>query len=215
MRLDQSGLPLFLQFKLCHQMIRGNCREATQGSFEVPCYRMHLQSARSSRQHEMLLDLEQKGQEVYYVAPEFHLAEELNDAFLQRLVCERSLWIRPSDIGPLPDDGDHHVSFEPGGQWTLFSEPTPFKAKRKFEDVATRLTSRLHERGRIEVAQEHLEGLADDIANIADKRHDIIQRPKDRSKESERLAAPLQRIAYYASVFLESQLFIVQERRDV
>jgi len=212
-RLDRPGLPLFLQFKLCHQMIRRNCREVTQGSFNVPCYRMHLRSARSSRQHEMLLDLEWKGQEVYYVAPEFHLAEELNDAFLQRLVCERSIWIRPSEIGPLPDDGDHHLSFEPGSRWTLFSEPRPIRAKRKFEDVATRLKSQLHERGRIELIHEHLEGLADDIAEIADKRRDIPQRQKDFSKESVRPAAPPQRVAYYASVFLESQLFIVQERR--
>ena len=214
MRLDRPGLPLFLQFKLCHQMIRRNCREATQGGFNVPCYRMYLRSARSSRQHEMLLDLEEKGQEVYYVAPEFHLAEELNDAFLQRLVRERSRWIPPSDIGPLHDDGDHHVSFEPGDQWTLFSEPGPIKAKRKFEDIATRLKSRLHERGRIEVAQEYLERLANDIAEIADKRHDITQRQKAFSRESVRPAAPLQRVAYYASVFLESQLFIVQEPRD-
>ena len=213
-RLDRPGVPLFLQFKLCDQMIRRTCREARQASFNVPCYRMHLRSARSSRQHEMLLDLEETGQEVYYSAPMFHQAEELNDAFLQRSVRARSIWIRPSDIGPLPDDGDHHVSFEPKSPWTLFSKPRPIEAKRKFEDVATQLMNRLRERGRIDISQEHLERLADAIERIADKRRDIRQRRRDISRESALPAAPLHRVAYYASVFLESQLFVVQARQD-
>src|SRR6476659_6247420 len=72
-RLDRPGVPLFLQFKLCDQMTRGTCREARQAGFNVPCYRMHLRSARTSRQHEMLLQLEASGQEVFYSAPMFHL----------------------------------------------------------------------------------------------------------------------------------------------
>ena len=212
-KLDRPGVPLFLQFKLCDQMTRRTCREARQAGFNVPCYRMHLRSARSSRQHEMLLDLEATGQEVYYSAPIFHQPEELNDAFLQRSVRARSIWIRPSDIGQLPDDGDHHVSFEPGSPWTLFSKPRPIEARREFEDVATQLTNRLRERERTDLSEERLEGLADAIASIADKRHDISQRQRDISREAARPAAPLQRVAYYASVFLESQLFVVQERQ--
>ena len=61
MRLDRPGVPLFLQFKLCDQMTRRTCREARQAGFNVPCYRMCLRSARSSRQHEMLLVLVQIG----------------------------------------------------------------------------------------------------------------------------------------------------------
>src|SRR6186713_1069927 len=57
-RLDRPGVPLFLQFKLCDCMTRRTCREARTAGFSVPCYRMHLRSARVSRQHEMLLDLE-------------------------------------------------------------------------------------------------------------------------------------------------------------
>ena len=207
MRLDRPGVPLFLQFKLCDQMTRRNCREAREAGFNVPCYRMHLRSARSSRQHEMLLDLEATGQEVYYCAPMFQKPEELNDAFLQRSVRARSIWIRPTDIGPLPDDGDHHVSFEPGSPWTRFSKPRPIEAKREFEVVAKQLMNRLDERGRTDLSKEHLEGLADGIASIADKRRDISQRQLDLSKEAARPAAPLQRVAYYASIFLESQLF--------
>ena len=213
MRLDRPGVPLFLQFKLCDQMTRRSCKEARQAGFNVPCYRMHLRSARLSRQHEMLLDLEARGQDVYYCAPMFHRPEELNDAFLQRSVRARSIWIRPTDIGRLPDAGDHHVSVVLGSPWMLFSEPKKIEAKRNFEDVARQLSNRLHERGWTDLSEERLEDLANAIARIADKRQDISRRHRDHSREQARFAAPLQRVAYYASIFLESQLFVVQERQ--
>lgn len=212
-RLDRPGVPLFLQFKLCDQMTRRTCREARQAGFNVPCYRMHLRPARSSRQHEMLLDLEESGQEVYYSAPMFHLPEELNGAFLQGGVRAQSIWIRPSDIGPLPDDRDHHVSFEPGRPWMRFSKPTPIEFQREYEDVEKHLTDRLREHGKVALSEGHLEELAGVIANIADQRYDIGQMERDVSRDAARLAALLQRVAYYASVFLESQLFVVQERQ--
>ncbi len=211
-RLDRPGVPLFLQFKLCDQMTRRTCREAREAGFNVPCYRMHLRSARTSRQHEMLLDLEAAGQEVYYSAPMFHQPEELNAAFFGAAVCARSIWIRPSDIGPLPDDADHHVSFEPGSPWTFFSEPRRLKAKRAFEDVSVELSRRLRERGEADMSRDHLERLADAIAEIAEKHHDINARQRNLARGVARPAAPLQRVAYYASVFLESQLFVVQDR---
>lgn len=211
-RLDRPGVPLFLQFKLCDQMTRSTCRESRQANFNVPCYRMHLRSARVSRQHEMLLDLEATGQEVYYSAPMFHQPEELNDAFLNSVVRARSIWIRPSEIGPMPDNADHHVSFEPDSPWTFFSEPRRLDAKRTFEDLSVHLAKRLREHGAMDISREHLERLADDITRIADKRRDISARQRDVTKEVAGKAAPLQRVAYYASVFLESQLFVVQER---
>ena len=211
-RLDRPGVPLFLQFKLCDRMTRRTCKEARQAGFKLPCYRMHLRPARLSRQHEMLLDLETRGEEVYYSAPMFHQPEELNDAFLQRSVRARSIWIRPTDIRKLPDADEHHVSFEPGSPWVLFSKPKKMEAKREFKDVERQLMSRLHERWRTDLSEERVEDLADAIAGIADKRRDISQRQRDNSREAARLAAPLQRVAYYASIFLESQFFVVQER---
>ena len=213
MRLDRPGVPLFLQFKLSDQMTRRTCREVRQGGFNVPCYRMHLRPARSSPQHEMLLDLERAGQDVYYCAPVFHQPEELDDAFRQGAVCARSIWIRPSAIGPLPDDRDHHVSFEPGRRWMRFSEPQPIDGKREFEDVEKHLADRLREYGRAAISEERLEELVDVIARIADKRHDIGLRERDASRDTAGAAASLQRVAYYGSVFLESQLFVVQERQ--
>jgi hypothetical protein len=47
---------------------------------------MYIRPARHSEQHEMLLDLENDGNEVYYSAPAFHKPEEFNDAYLNNQV---------------------------------------------------------------------------------------------------------------------------------
>jgi hypothetical protein len=137
-RIDRPGVPLFLQFKLSDKMKRGNARERANTGLGLPCYRMHLRPRRFSQQHELLLDLERKGHEVYYSAPAFHEPDELNDAYLNQLVKSRSLWVKPSQIGPLPDNQDHHISFRLGGAWFFYSRdpqrlegPTDFKS---FED---------------------------------------------------------------------------------
>ncbi len=76
------GSPLFLQFKLSHRLERTNCKEymLMGGAY----YRWHLHALRHSAQHDLLLELESTGSEVYYVAPAFHLSAELNTHYLSK-----------------------------------------------------------------------------------------------------------------------------------
>lgn len=210
-QLDRPGFPLFLQFKLCHKMTRRSCREVKKADFKVPCYRMYLRPRRLSRQHEMLIELEQTHHEVFYIAPMFHQSDELDDAFRQQLVCARSQWIRPSDIGELLDNSNHHVSFEPRGRWMVFSEPKLIDATRQFDDVVTQMRVGLRERGRIDLSRDHLERLAATVTRIANRKHSARHRQRDVQREDASRAELLQRIANHASVFLESHLFVVQE----
>jgi len=79
-----------------------------------PCpsyYRMRLRPLKHSQQHNLLLDLEQRGNELYYAAPEFHLRDELNETYLAGSVEPQIWFFAPSDIGRLPDDGEHYVVF--------------------------------------------------------------------------------------------------------
>ena len=64
--LQRLGLPLFLQFKLADCMVLRNAQEVKDHIFHVPYYRMHLRPTKHSSQHEMLLSLENQGNEVYY-----------------------------------------------------------------------------------------------------------------------------------------------------
>lgn len=103
------GSPLFLQFKLSHRLERSNCKEYTLmgGAY----YRWHLHALRHSAQHDLLLELESLGSEVYYVAPAFHLSAELNAHYLSKQIVNNSFGFRPNDIGVLPDDDEHYVVF--------------------------------------------------------------------------------------------------------
>ena len=107
------------------------------------------------------------------------------------------------------------VSIEAGRQWMFFSEPKPLEARRGFRDVSNGLTERLRERGRVDVSRQNLEALAEALAGIAEKQRDFSDRQRDAARRVMQPTGPLQRAAYYASVFLESQLFMVQERQPV
>jgi hypothetical protein len=122
-KLQIVGPPIFLQFKLSHCMVSGTATGSAKLS--LPHYRMHLRPLRHSQQHNLLLNLEKRGNRVYYVAPEFHLPHELNDAYQAKQVVVRSAIFRPLAIGPLSDDDDHFVSFSTGSLIAYrFSEPT-------------------------------------------------------------------------------------------
>ena len=103
------GSPLFLQFKLSHYLYRTNALEWY--FFHGPYYRMYLRPRRHSDQHDLLMQLESNANEVYYVAPEFHTPDELGDAYINRQVFDRSTFVSPLDIGPLPDDEYHYIVF--------------------------------------------------------------------------------------------------------
>lgn len=99
------GIPLFLQFKLAEWMSRKPANEVTESWFgkEHPCFRMNLHSPKISHQHKLLLDLEQKKLEnlVYYAVPGFFSTDDLNNAFIEKKVCRRSVFFKPSDIKEL------------------------------------------------------------------------------------------------------------------
>ena len=210
-QLDRPGVPLFLQFKLCHWMVTTRCREATDASFRTPCYRMYLRPAGISNQHQMLLDLEMTNQEVYYCAPQFHRSAELNAAYLSGTVCSRTFWTRPSEIGPLPDDFEHHFSFERrGNRRARFSDYRETEGGRGFNDIARSLEGLLKSQGDSTLRRERLDQLLLALRAIVEKR--AVPPLEDRTLllDSPDMSTPLHRVAHYASMFFESQLFIVQ-----
>ena len=210
--LNRGGIPLFLQFKLADCMVRRTAQEVRKGHLTCPFYRMHLRPARHSNQHGMLLDLEARGNEVYYSAPAFHQLDELNDAYLNHQVRRRSLWMRPSAIGPLPDDGDHHVAFRVPGASVVCSEPRKITEPSDFDAFAQRIEGSVKERRRLALRDESLSKLAEDLYSIGERREEISSEQKVEARESLRSRRPIERVAYYASMFFGLQLFVVSER---
>lgn len=212
--LQRPGLPLFLQFKLSDCMVTNRAREARLGLLTTPYYRMHLRPARHSLQHEMLLDLENNGQEVYYSAPAFHRSEELNDVYLAHEVRNRSIWVRPSFIGQLPDQYDHYLAFQIPGPVISCSEPRKIEAKAHFEEFSSRVEATFRQRGKLALREEQLVELASKLADISQRRVGI---PLDRRRMVQAKIEdrhPVEQIAFYSQVFLGCRFFILRHREE-
>ena len=213
--LQRPGIPLFLQFKLSHCMVRSNALEVRHGVFAPPVYRMHVRPTRHSDQHEMLLELENNGNEVYYSAPAFHTSEEFNEAYLSHQVKSHSLWMRPSQIGPLPDDRDHHVAFVLGKTPYFCSKPRALDARGNFEEFEESVIHSFQERSRTAMTRDALEQTARNLSEIAEKHRHISFDSKSATWATLEERHPLAQIAFYSQIFLDTQLFIVREQRDI
>ncbi len=212
--LQRPGLLLFLQFKLSDCMVRATAKEVQDGILNAPYYRMHLRPARHSEQHEMLLDLEGKGNEVYYSAPAFHMPEELNETYLTHGVRARSLWLRPSIIGPLPDDGDHYIAFTIPGTHYFRSEAKPLDTKGDFAEFTLHIENAYRRKSKTALTEGALFRIADDIRGIAEQRSDISLDSKRITEKELRRRHPLAQIAFYASTFMDCQLYIIGDKKD-
>jgi hypothetical protein len=211
-KLERPGLPLFLQFKLSHCMVRNTAQEVKDGLFVAPFYRMHIRPARHSRQHEMLLELENAGNDVYYAAPAFHTPEELNDAYLKHQVRSQSILIRPSVVGPLPDDDPHHIAFQLPGIYHFCSKPRPLDTKGNFEEFSHHMEVSFRQRAKNALTEKSLIDLADKIALISSKDRDIFFDSQKKTMDELEEYHPLYKIAFYSYVFMDCHLFIVLER---
>ena len=217
LQLPLIGLPLFLQFKLSDHMVRRSAREAQAGHLSIPYYRMHLRPKRHSKQHEMLLKLEDDGAEaVFYVAPAFHEPSELNDAYRHHEVGVRSIWMRPSYIGELPDDDDHYVAFNDPRRAPVFcSEPREIDGPVDFDSFSRHITAELDRRGEIALRQDNLYRLAGTLRTIVGingvARMQGTTLPVDDIWERN----PIAWIALCASIFLDAQFYVVRHQGAV
>ena len=128
--LSQPCCLLFLQFKLCEGMLRETAKEIANERLPLvtPFLRMKLMPSKISPQHQLLLELEQTDERVFYAAPRFFKYSDFSRCYRDRCVVQNSAFIMPSSIGCLPDDDEHYVSFERSANrgW-LLSEPVEIK----------------------------------------------------------------------------------------
>lgn len=206
--LDRPGLPLFLQFKLSDYLSRSNASE--MNTFDNPYYRMYITKRNHSNQHQMLHELELNNDlnEVFYTAPLFHEPEELNDAYLNGNVSNRSLWINPSQIGLLPDDEQHYVVFDSPTNWYMCSEAKKMDFNVTFEKMTDELIQNLYKNGD-KFTKEYVRDLSFYIEAISQTKIDISQNLKNHAKQALANSHPIQKISFYSRVFLNSEFYIV------
>ncbi|MBE9490893.1 MAG: hypothetical protein IMY67_11405 [Bacteroidetes bacterium] len=237
-KLEKGGIPLFLQFKLSHYLKNANAKERISGNFLSPYYRMHIRPINHSKQHELLLELERLGNEVYYSAPGFHEPKELNDAYLTNKVKNKSIWVKPTDIGDITDTDEHYLAFQLPTTWFFCSKPKPIERNLSFSVFQENIISALYQRKETALTRNSLIELANSLESIGKKRKDIHMEdehritgiktlidgenikaispewpPIDNSaiiKETFSNRHPIELVSYYSSMYLDSQLVIVQ-----
>jgi hypothetical protein len=130
--LERSGMPMFLQFKLSDCMKGPRAMEAKRGDFAPPFFRFHLRCGKDMNQHSLLVELNNRGENVRYIAPAFYLSDDLNEAYRTNTVVDQSIQIAPNQIGNLPV-GRHHVTFSRshGAVEALFGGRAPRNAPRR------------------------------------------------------------------------------------
>lgn len=237
LKLKKGGIPLFIQFKLSHYLKNSNAKERKSGIFSSPYYRMYIRPINHSKQHELLLDLERSGNEVYYSAPAFHEPKELDYAYLKKIVKNKSIWIKPTDIGDITDTNEHYVVFQLPNTYYFCSTPKPIERNLSFSAVQENIVSALSQRRESALTRESLTKLADELKRIGRKREDIYMddiyqdietKPNasatEKRKSTERQFLehdeivkelysnrhPIELVSYYSSIYLDSQLIIVQ-----
>jgi hypothetical protein len=206
--LDVPGFPLFLQFKRSDCMVRRSAMEvAPPYNFNPPFYRMKITERSRSAQHDMLVDLDNGHNQVFYAAPLFHTVDELNNAYLASAISHRSFYIRPGSIGKL-DNESHHIAFDDTRYW-VFSDPREVKGIRGEALPALLQERRLADdrplrAGPIDDALQHVERLLRD----RDLSTDLPD--SGRSDKGEELRK-LRRLADFSLRYFGAQLFIVQD----
>ena len=131
--LSKKGKTLYLQFKLSDWMKARSAREykIPGHSLSLPYYRFEITSNQISKQHSLLLSLEDDQPLTFYAAPAFHLNDEINSHWDSDSVTRDSVFVKPSSIGALHDPNPHRVCFDAASiakeQAYFFSEPQEIK----------------------------------------------------------------------------------------
>ena len=99
-----------------------------------------------------------------------------------------------------------------GNRRALFSEYTEIKSNPGFGDVSRTLHSMLESYGDVAL-RDNIEGLANFLTDVVHERGDAALHEEPSFVLNARGPyASLQRVAYYASMFLESQFFVLQNK---
>jgi len=208
--LPFEGFPLFLQFKLSHKMVRGTATEAMKKLLTPPFYRMYLRPLKHSQQHSLLLATEASGVAVYYAAPCFHEPGELNDAYVNRQIVQRSIFVKPSVIGALPDGEEHHISFKQGsGCYLSSNKPRLILEKNRIgSDLKDDLRFGFERRERLLLTEESAKAWATRLQNIVKDCHpEWVTKKSMEAMSADR--SSLSKFAYLAHMFLGCSVVVI------
>lgn len=148
--MSLGAIPLYLPFKLSEHLKTNQAKEAQNHPdvIQAPYKRFAITSSDVSKQHEMLVALNQTHAHVSYCAPNFNTNAALNRFWTRGSVSDNTLYLRPNEIGPIEDGLKHTICFNglsfANGNCFLFSKRKPVPALA-FDRVRVDLSRALEE----------------------------------------------------------------------
>ena len=126
--IPAKWVTLYLQYKVARRLVSHRAKEACR--MGVPHYRFDVKTdltANNRCQHNVLCQLQEQwsgGMEfVYYVAPVFHSTEDLTRYLLAATLAENSVFVPPSQLGPVQPGSTHRFAYTTQADVTAFSTP--------------------------------------------------------------------------------------------
>ncbi len=206
-KLTRPGVPLLIQFKRPDVMVSKAAKEFKKDrlNLDLPFYRMPLRTSGSSRQHDMLLQHCQSGNEVYYACPIFDSEEDFNQHFLNGVVSEHSIFVDPADVGPLSQE-PHFLSYSSRHEaWKYSEKPEYVEGDRSKEAMYRNVKEALAKEGDHPVA-ERMEGYLAGLRTLLGETlgYKFLGEPPADPVDIVRQAATLSR------AYLGAELFVAQ-----
>src|SRR2546423_910016 len=156
-----------------------------QKRLNMPFHRFYITDSGTSAQHTMLLELDDGKSNVFYAAPRFDLTAEINDAWANKEVAQRSIFVRPRAIGIL-DNESHHVAYDALYTYVC-SEPKEIETLSAAQ-LVDRLLGRLQADFR--PLRDTLSGLSTDADNASKRAQERIAQRAFTAGETKGLPGP-------------------------
>lgn len=135
---------LFLQHKVSSYAQHRRGRNADiWNCYFGPYFRFPIERLDRTRQHNLLVELAERGEDVFYCAPVFVGLDNLQNCFVQDNVIDNSRFFDPKDMGKVTDFEKHHVSYDPTGSFGFFhTEPKKLEKTVSWKTLKEETTER-------------------------------------------------------------------------
>ncbi|MDO8635104.1 MAG: hypothetical protein Q7R34_02505 [Dehalococcoidia bacterium] len=155
---------------------------------------------------------------MFYLAPEFYKAEELNEAYLNTNVLRKSAPFSPLDIGSLPDDGPHYVVFCASVKYAYRRSESRKLLERSHsgEDFLEHQLMRAH-RDKVETNGAFFDRITRGILDVIEERQVLLQSAQathlwEEAERRETRQEKAQFAAYLSRAYLDTELFVLSEQ---
>ena len=223
MRLNLPGASFFIQFKLSDRLIRSNA--TYWGVHSGPYFRMDITPLSRSPQHNLLKDLNGRGEDnVYYVAPYFYMMSQFDDAYVSNSICERSLMVPLSGLPRLNDYEAHHLTFTRTNDFRWHTDEQNLHGQAIEGDFsAVHLDNHIQDafgQGSIEpLSRRYFINLRGRLEEILGSSLGVVYRPFETSDaidlvSDDPLEEPMSAIKYYLTTYFGLEMFMVYQEPE-